>query len=125
MRKQIQLLLFIVCSVPVFGQITSDSIVGTWTNTSSAKGKQQLIFTSDSVTVYSEYPNPDDSNEWLTTSYSGPYSIIKGDQIHVIFNDKPREEAFYKVVRAEDGSLQIIVEALDKKKKLNHIYKRE
>lgn len=123
--KHILAIFLFVLSTSAFSQITTDSVVGTWVYFDSKGVEQQLIITGDSVTIFAQYQNEQDSNEWLTISTTGPYTIEKGDKIHVIFNDKPREEAFYKVVRAEDGTLQIVVQALDKKKKVDQIYKRQ
>jgi len=122
--KHLLLLLLIIISIPAFSQITSDSVTGTWVHVDNQGVEQKLVITGDSVTVFTQYQSGQDSNEWLTISYTGSYTIEKGDKIHVIFNEKPREEAYYKVIRAEDGSLQIAVPALDKKKKVDLIYKR-
>lgn len=123
--KYILLLVLVVISVPAFSQITNDSVVGTWVHIDQHGVEQKLVISKDSVTVITQYQSAQDSNEWITNTYTGVYTIEKGDKIHVIFNDKPREEAFYKVIRGEDGSLQIVVEAHEKKKKVQQIYKRQ
>lgn len=123
--KHILLFFLFVLTVPAFSQITNDSVVGSWVNTEYNGQEQKLTITNDSVTVFTQYQSGQDSNEWLTIEYTGSYTIEKGDKIHVIFNENPREEAYYKVVRAEDGTLQIVVQALDKKKKVDVIYKRQ
>jgi hypothetical protein len=123
--KHILLFFFVAFTFPAFSQITNDSITGTWVNEDYYGKEQKLIITNDSVTVVAPYKTAPGSNEWKTVTFSGSYTIEKGNKIHVIFNEEPREEAFYKVVRAEDGSLQIVVEALEGRKKVDVIYKRE
>lgn len=122
--KHILLLCLLALSGSAFGQITNDSVVGTWTHFDEKGVEQKLVITKDSVTVMHESQSTEDSNEWLTISYTGPYTIEKGNRIHVIFNDQPREEAYYKVVRDEDGTLQILVQSADKKGKVELVYKR-
>lgn len=123
--KHFIFLLLLSLSTPGFSQITTDSITGTWVNTDFYGREMKLVITGDSVTVTIPYRTTPASNEWKNSIYSGSYTIEKGDKLHVIFNEDPREESFYKVVRAEDGSLQIIVEWMKDKKKVDVIYKRQ
>lgn len=119
------LLLFLLClTIPAWSQITKDSVTGTWVCVDNQGYEQKLVISNDSVTVIAQYPSDEDSNEWITITYTGVYTIEKGEKIHVIFNDNPREESFYKVVRAADGTLQIVVPTFEKKKKVDLIYKR-
>lgn len=122
--KHIPLFFLLLLSVPAWSQITKDSVTGTWVCVDNQGYEQKLVISDDSVTVIAQYPSDEDSNEWITISYTGAYTLEKGEKIHVIFNYKPREEAFYKVVRATDGSIQIVVPTLKKKKKVDLIYKR-
>lgn len=123
--KHLLLLFLVAITIPAFSQITSDSVVGTWTHIDNQGVEQKLVITEDSLTVFSQSQSTQDSNEWLTISYTGSYTIEKGGKIHVIFNDQPREEAFYEVVRAGNGTLQIVVPTSNKKKKVDVIYKRQ
>jgi hypothetical protein len=123
--KHILIFLLLSCYAPLWSQITTDSVAGTWVNTNTSGKEQKLVITTDSVTVVQPYKTAPGSNEWKTVTYSGSYTIEKGNTIHVIFNEDPREEAFYKIVRAQDGSLQIVVETFEKRKKTGVIYKRQ
>src|SRR5688572_30593616 len=97
--KHVLLVLLLATASPVSAQITTDSVKGTWIDTAYYGRVQKLIITNDSVTVIAPYRTAPGSNEWKTATYSGFYTIEKGDKLHVIFNDNPREEAFYTVVR--------------------------
>lgn len=121
--KHIFLLLLIATTSCAFAQITTDSVKGTWVDTVYYGRVQKLIITNDSVTVVVPYRTAPGSNEWKTSTYSGSYTIEKGNKLHVIFNDNPPEEAYYKVERDKDSVLHIVTGAGDKKKKV--IYSRE
>lgn len=123
--KQIILLLSLVFSTTAFAQLTSDSIKGTWVCIDNHGKEQKLVITNDSLFVHSTYQSYTDTSQWITIVYGGRYTIEPDNKIHVIFRSEPREESFFLTRRAENGSLQIVFEKTEKRKKVEMIYRRE
>lgn len=116
--KHIFLLLILVITSPVFGQFTTDSILGTWVNTDFLGREMKLVIAKDSMTVISSYPVAPGRSEMQPLIYVVKYTFENGDTLHA-------DETYYKVTRAANGTIQIMTEWVDKEKKVKVIYRRE
>ena len=96
--KHLIFFFLIAISIPGWSQITTDSIIGTWEYVDKDGQAQQLVITDANVTVIARVPVYPENTTWITSTYSGPYTIIDGKVLHVIYNDEPREESFYHII---------------------------
>lgn len=124
--KHIVLLFLLANCIPAWSQITTDSVVGTWVWVDKEGKDQKLVITPDSVTVIHQYLVAPENKVWKTMSYTGRYTIVDGDMLHVIFWDDPREEQFYLIEKIKDGTITLVLDVPKRKTSgEKRIYKKE
>ena len=115
--KHLIFFFLIAISIPGWSQITTDSIIGTWEYVDKDGQAQQLVITDANVTVIARVPVYPENTTWITSTYSGPYTIIDGKVLHVIYNDEPREESFYHIIKLENGQMEVVLNGSAKNKR--------
>ncbi|HTF03575.1 MAG TPA: hypothetical protein VK826_06090 [Bacteroidia bacterium] len=124
--KKLLFLFGVLLTVSLNAQVDKDSIVGTWVHVDDQGRAQKLVITIDSVTVVGQSLRYGSTDIWDTVSYSGRYTIINGNTLHVIYWDDPREEQFYEIIKQENGTMTVQLRVPIKKKHGDSkIYKRE